>query len=209
MDRLAGRTRCRSQRRRAATGMRFLSLHGYTDIQLSKLRRMLRFCGALTLALNTSGALGHQMFGRALVDAVGPALLIGWSEIGPGMLRQIYAVGSMTAAAQQGPRSATRLARTLSTDELARARKLDDAHRAGTGRPISRDILRDQMRIGRDNRGHTHGGGHRRGRVETTTSGVANRSSDRICARAGSHYGRKLQSAYHANHENASDATVC
>jgi hypothetical protein len=69
------------------------------------------------------------------------------------MLRQIYAVGSMTAATQQGPRSATRLARTLSTDELARARELDDAHRAGTGRPISRDILRDQMRIGRDRAG--------------------------------------------------------
>jgi hypothetical protein len=60
------------------TGMRFLSLHGYTDVQLSKLRRMLRFCGVLTLALNTSGALGHRMFGTALVDAVGPALLIGF-----------------------------------------------------------------------------------------------------------------------------------
>ncbi len=57
------------------TGMRFLSLHGYTDVQLSKLRRMLGFCGMLTLALNTSGALGHRMFGTALVDAVGPALL--------------------------------------------------------------------------------------------------------------------------------------
>src|SRR5580700_8025591 len=34
------------------TGMRFLSLHGYTDAQLARLRRMLRFCGVLTLALN-------------------------------------------------------------------------------------------------------------------------------------------------------------
>ena len=54
-------------------------MHGYTDVQLSKLRRLLRFCGILTLALNTSGALGHGMFGTVLVDAVGPALLIGWS----------------------------------------------------------------------------------------------------------------------------------
>jgi Protein of unknown function (DUF2637) len=38
------------------TGMRFLSLHGYTDVQLGKLRRMLWFCGILTLALNTGGA---------------------------------------------------------------------------------------------------------------------------------------------------------
>jgi hypothetical protein len=65
------------------TGMRFLSLHGYTDAQLSRLYRMLRFCGLLTLALNTAGALGHRQYGTALVDAVGPALLIGWSEARP------------------------------------------------------------------------------------------------------------------------------
>ena len=53
---------------------------------------MLRFCGILTLALNTAGALGHRQFGTALVDAVGPALLIGWSEVGPWLLRQVYAV---------------------------------------------------------------------------------------------------------------------
>lgn len=68
------------------TGMRFLSLHGYTDAQLARLQRMLRFCGLLTLALNTAGAIGHRRFGTALVDAVGPALLIGWSEVGPWML---------------------------------------------------------------------------------------------------------------------------
>jgi hypothetical protein len=62
-------------------GTRFLSLHGYTDVQLSKLRRMPRFCRVLTLALSTSGAIGHRMLGTALVDAVGPALLIGWSEV--------------------------------------------------------------------------------------------------------------------------------
>ena len=72
-------------------GIRFLSLHGYRDDQLAKPRRMLRFCGILTLALNTSGALCHQQFGTALVDAVGPALLIGWSEVGPWLLRQVYA----------------------------------------------------------------------------------------------------------------------
>ena len=65
------------------TGIRFLSLRGYTDAQLSRPRRMLRFCGILTLALNTSGALCHRQFGTAMVDAVGPALLIGWSETGP------------------------------------------------------------------------------------------------------------------------------
>ena len=41
------------------TGMRYLSLHGYTDTQLAKLLRMLRFCGLLTLALNTAGSVTH------------------------------------------------------------------------------------------------------------------------------------------------------
>lgn len=135
------------------TGMRFLSLHGYTDGQLGKLRRMLRFCGVLTLALNTSGALGHRMFGTALVDAVGPALLIGWSEAGPWMLRQIYAVCSPPAAAEPEPRPASGPAPVLPSDLLARARELDAGHRAATGRPISRDTLRAQMRIGRDRAG--------------------------------------------------------
>jgi len=135
------------------TGMRYLSLHGYTDVQLSKLRRMLRFCGILTLALNTSGALGYRMFGTALVDAVGPALLIGWSEVGPWMLRQIYAVCSPVAPTRPEPRAATGLTPILPGDLLARARELDAEHRAATGRPISRDILRDQMRIGRDRAG--------------------------------------------------------
>ena len=132
------------------TGMRFLSLHGYTDAQLSKLRRMLRFCGVLTLALNTSGALGHRMFGTALVDAVGPALLIGWSEVGPWMLRQIYAVCSPTAMGRSQSRLATRLSPSIPSDLVARARELDAEHREATGRPISRDTLREQMRIGRD-----------------------------------------------------------
>lgn len=135
------------------TGMRFLSLHGYTDVQLSKLRRMLRFCGVLTLALNTSGALGHRMFGTALVDAVGPALLIGWSEVGPWMLRQIYAVCSPIAPTRPGSWLPPELTSTLPSDLLTQARQLDAEHRAATGRPISRDSLREQMRIGRDRAG--------------------------------------------------------
>ena len=36
---------------------------------------------------------------------------------------------------------------------LARTRELDAEHRAATGRPISRDALRLQLRIGRDRAG--------------------------------------------------------
>jgi hypothetical protein len=133
------------------TGIRFLSLHGYTDAELRKPRHLLRFCGILTLALNTSGALGHRMYGTALVDAVGPALLIAWSEAGPWLLRQIYAVRALTAPAQpETPTAAAAPPPVLPADLLTRARELDAGHRAATGRPISRDTLREQLRIGRD-----------------------------------------------------------
>jgi hypothetical protein len=120
------------------TGMRFLSLHGYTEVQLKKLRHMLRFCGILTLALNMSGALGQRMFETALVDAVGPVLLIGWSEIGPWILRQIYAVRSATVSTRPESRLATALPPTVPSALITRARALDAEHRAATGRPISR-----------------------------------------------------------------------
>jgi hypothetical protein len=137
------------------TAIRFLSLHGYTDSQLAKPRYMLRFCGILTLALNTAGALGHRQFGTALVDAVGPALLIGWSEAGPWLLRQIHAVCPPVTrpepVARQRPQLASAQAtRVLPAGLLARARVLDAAHRAETGRPISRDKLRARLKIGRD-----------------------------------------------------------
>jgi hypothetical protein len=130
------------------TGMRYLSLHGYTDAQLARLQRMLRFCGLLTMALNTAGALGHRQFGTALVDAVGPALLIGWSEVGPWMLRQIHAVcPPATRHPEAKPATAPS---ALPAGLLARTRELDAEHRAATGRPISRDTLRARLQIGRD-----------------------------------------------------------
>ena len=131
------------------TGMRFLSLHGYTDAQLAKLQRMLRFCGLLTLALNTAGPLSRGQFGTALVDAVGPALLIGWSEIGPWMLRQIHLV-CPAAPPQPEPRPVAAPPLTLPEALVNQARDLDSAHREATGKPISRDTLRSQLRIGRD-----------------------------------------------------------
>ena len=137
------------------TGMRFLSLHGYADTQLTRLQRMLRFCGLLTLALNTAGAVGHRQYGTALVDAVGPALLVGWSEAGPWLLRQIHAV---CPPAQRPQSDAERQPEAepevklplLPAGLLAKARALDAAHRVETGRPISCETLRARLRIGRD-----------------------------------------------------------
>jgi hypothetical protein len=137
-------------------GIRFLSMHGYADDQLARLRRMLRFCGLLTLALNTAGAIGHRQFGTALVDAVGPALLIGWSEVAPWLLHQIYAVCRAAApepSVPQNTEAAQRATAVLPARQLTRTRELDAEHRAETGRPISRDALRANLRIGRDRAG--------------------------------------------------------
>jgi hypothetical protein len=143
------------------TGMRYLSLHGYAPAQLAALRRMLRFCGLLTLALNTAGSIASRQYGTALVDAVGPALLMGWAEIGPWMLRQIYTIRPPANAAEaqnaaDGSQKAGHAVRAAARPPalppalLARARALDSEHRTATGRPISRDNLRAQLRIGRD-----------------------------------------------------------
>jgi hypothetical protein len=130
--------------------MRFLSPHGYTDEQLAKPRRLLRLCGALTLALNTAGALGHHQFGTALVDAVGPVLLVAWGEVGPWMPRQVHAVCSATTQPQPEPKPVTSVPPVLPGSLLAQARKLDADHRTASGKPISRDNLHARMRIGRD-----------------------------------------------------------
>ncbi|MGD0247202.1 MAG: hypothetical protein ABSB59_43715 [Streptosporangiaceae bacterium] len=138
------------------TGIRFLSLHNYTDAQLARLHRFLRFCGLLTLALNTAGAFWHLQFGTASVDAIGPVLLIGWSEAGPWLLREINAVCAPAArepAATGGPQARPAAAARsveIPAGLLARTRELDAEHRAATGRPISRDNLRARLCIGRD-----------------------------------------------------------
>ena len=111
------------------TGVRFLSLHGYTDAQLRKPRRMLLFCGFLTLALNTADALSRRDLGTALVDAVGPVLLIGWSKVGPWMLRQIYTVSATPDPADE-PRKPRTTAGVLERAPSLRPRARRPAPRA-------------------------------------------------------------------------------
>ena len=84
-------------------GIRYLTLHGYTDKQLVKPRRLLAMCGVLTMALNTAESICTRHFGTAAFDAVAPALLLGWSENGPWLLRQIYTVRTQIAASAAEP----------------------------------------------------------------------------------------------------------
>ncbi|MDX8034033.1 hypothetical protein SK803_27765 [Lentzea sp. BCCO 10_0856] len=47
----------------------------------------------MTLALNVADPLLSDDYGKAAFDAVGPVLLIGWAEVGPGMLQSISQAG--------------------------------------------------------------------------------------------------------------------
>jgi hypothetical protein len=72
-------------------GIRHLSMAGVPRDQLRPARILLAVCGAATLALNIAGPVTAGAYGRAAFDSVGPGLLIGWAETGPGMPRFLYA----------------------------------------------------------------------------------------------------------------------
>ncbi|MEX5637815.1 hypothetical protein [Parafrankia sp. FMc2] len=78
-------------------GIRQLALGGATTRQMRPAWRLLVFAGFVTLALNIAEPLIEQNYGRAAFDAVGPLLLIGWAEVGPGLLQAMKAIESKTA----------------------------------------------------------------------------------------------------------------
>nr|WP_308436380.1 hypothetical protein [Lentzea cavernae] len=70
-------------------GIRHLALTGAPAAVLRPARRLLMFASAVTLALNTADPVVANEYGKAAFDAVGPLLLIGWAEVGPGYLQAI------------------------------------------------------------------------------------------------------------------------
>lgn len=70
-------------------GTRHLALAGASADVLRPARRLLIFASVVTLALNVADPLVAGEFGKAAFDAVGPLLLIGWAEVGPGFLQAI------------------------------------------------------------------------------------------------------------------------
>src|SRR6266511_2923519 len=73
-------------------GTRHLALHGATPDQLRPARRLLTFASLTTLALNIADPLVTSAYGKAAFDAVGPLLLIGWAEVGAGLLQAISTI---------------------------------------------------------------------------------------------------------------------
>jgi hypothetical protein len=78
-------------------GIRHLALAGASAEMLRPARRLLIFASVVTLALNVAEPLVAGEFGKAAFDAVGPLLLIGWAEVGPGFMQAISEAGVETA----------------------------------------------------------------------------------------------------------------
>ncbi|MFI5645058.1 DUF2637 domain-containing protein [Kitasatospora sp. NPDC051705] len=66
-----------------------LVLTGTAPGQLRSATRLMHLCGALTLALNTAEPVIAGHYGRACLDTVAPALLLGWGAVGPDLLRHL------------------------------------------------------------------------------------------------------------------------
>ncbi|MCO1575832.1 hypothetical protein M8C13_08690 [Crossiella sp. SN42] len=81
--------------------IRHLVTTGAAPHLLRPARRLLVFCSVVTLALNVAEPLVSGHFGRAAFDAVGPLLLIGWAEVGPGLLQAV--VDSAQAGGSRKP----------------------------------------------------------------------------------------------------------
>ncbi|WIV57834.1 hypothetical protein [Amycolatopsis nalaikhensis] len=157
-------------------GTRHLALAGASADVLRPARRLLIFASVVTLALNVAAPLVAGEFGKAAFDAVGPLLLIGWAEVGPGFLQAISAscvqtrdleapcigrahseasidadepVRPQVAAVDQPPQSRRKGPQRRTPERLLeQARQEDAAHRAAHQKPISADTLRVRLGIG-------------------------------------------------------------
>ncbi|MEV6620303.1 hypothetical protein AB0M83_13035 [Amycolatopsis sp. NPDC051106] len=153
--------------------IRSLSLRGASVEVIRPARRLLLAASAVTLLLNVADPVSAGQWGKAAFDSVGPLLLIGWAETGPGLLRALTAAnasesGRSAAASPLDLQSdsanpevhevvelgreelETRTAPASDLDEelVERARRADAEHWRRIGRPISAETLRKQLRVG-------------------------------------------------------------
>ncbi len=148
--------------------IRQLSLRGASAEVIRPARRLLLVSSVVTLALNVAEPLIAGEIGRALFDAVGPLLLIGWADVGPVLLRELASLTPADdksaspsasprphlptapealedAGAQQidsSPPPAKRSSLSKLTDDLVeKAIEADRRHREEHQRPISAEGL--------------------------------------------------------------------
>ncbi|MER6083715.1 SpdA protein [Streptomyces sp. NPDC001833] len=138
-------------------GIRYLAMEAAPSEQLRPARRLLILSSLMTLALNVTDPLLSGRTGKAAFDAVGPLLLIGWAEVGPGLLQAMSAVGEQDGArlaaaegllGQEAVGYEHRQIRSIHDTLLERARREDAEHWKQHRRPISAETLRKRLRIG-------------------------------------------------------------
>ncbi|WP_428832533.1 hypothetical protein [Amycolatopsis dongchuanensis] len=151
-------------------GTRELALRGGDRRALRPARRLLLGASGVTLVLNVAEPLCTGAWGKAAFDAVGPLLLMGWAEAGPGLLQLLNAAVSGGTNIGQSPGDRRVLdapgdqeERVEATDGcghrpssfdpgerdlLVRARQEDAQHWRRYHRPISAETLRKRMRVG-------------------------------------------------------------
>ena len=67
--------------------LRQLTLHGVPGRTLLGARLLMLACAVTTWALNIAQSVLDHRWGAAVMDSVAPALLLGWAEVGPTLLR--------------------------------------------------------------------------------------------------------------------------
>jgi hypothetical protein len=135
--------------------IRHLSMRGAPAEVIRPARRLLLASSVVTLALNVAEPLIAGEAGRALFDAVGPLLLIGWAEVGPLLLQALAAVpvsgrpGVVAQTTGSGSALAEQSEGVNVDDELLeRARHEDRRHRQLYQRPVSAENLRKALGVG-------------------------------------------------------------
>jgi len=157
--------------------IRELALRGAPREEIRPARRLLVFASLVTLALNVAEPIAAGHPGKAAFDAVGPLLLIGWAEVGTGLLHAMRPVGAGVAlpdpqradvadggvvaerCGQEDRPAATEAhsatgerrrvdSRAREQDLLHRARAEDVLHWQQHQRPISAETLRKRLHVG-------------------------------------------------------------
>ncbi|MFJ1761387.1 hypothetical protein ACIOD2_13770 [Amycolatopsis sp. NPDC088138] len=137
--------------------IRSLSMRGAPAEVIRPARRLLLASSVATLALNVAEPLIVGEAGKALFDAVGPLLLIGWAEVGPALLQALAAVsatGRPAGVAQTADSDSLSAVQpdgaNVDAELLERARHEDRRHRELYQRPVSAESLRKALGVGAD-----------------------------------------------------------
>jgi hypothetical protein len=120
-----------------------LAAHGTDPAHLRSATRLMHLCGLLTVALNTAEPLLARHYGRAALDSVAPALLLGWGAVGPTLLRHLHTPTELPEEHQAPPPAAVVPAQRTPTSGLPRKRvsapaRTQDARPTASGKRTGR-----------------------------------------------------------------------